>query len=362
MTKIALVHGLGDTQQRAVGLKTDQYIPFANLTSGEFRLWLAWKELLAAEHLYPEFGNIARTGKDLIENALNMGLHTGGHRVLEGRHIPNELKNVATLIRVGKNRYAPASGNFFANRPSPAHIGDPIIPTRICSPGPIPPNWQGPTSYYYMQWSLYERPKCELQLKFENAVNKHIEKAAAHLLYEFQTGNLNALPTTVTVKTLQHRAVIGVMASIGKWKRDDLREWIRLGVKLSNANAGNGLLVPEDSILGLKKFNKEADLPHINSLTLAVMIVFVTKVLIPALAAITGLILATKGIKADDPNTKRLNEWPNIGQSSFSPDKDDWSGFDTDTSNGNNSSFSLDQNTLLLAGGALALFALSGKK
>ena len=308
------------------------YVPMSNLTSGEFRLHLIYKELNAMELMYPESRDLIRKAKSLIDNAIWRGLHKGGHKAVSvgSLHSPL-LQSVARSIYTLKDRRTPAMRQF-SSRPSAFHIGEPIIPQRQgCTPPPFSQatgNFETP-----MQWINYWNSTHQStinQCKFEGLVNEHLEKASPHVLYEFlpEIVHPNQAPNLVATKYFFQNSTVTDLNDVGKvWKRSDLVEWVRLGVKLSNAKNGAGLLTPKESILALIE---NPDVPGVNSPRVGFPILAIIAAIVAAIPAITGMIVAIKASnRGNDDAALRMVEFMNTGRIASrgsSPNTTDWGG------------------------------------
>lgn len=303
------------------------YVPISELTSGEFRLHLLYKELVAIEKMYPECRAVTRKAKSMIDNALWTGLHNGGHTVASvGALYDPMLQTVARNINAFKGRSTPAMRTFSTRR-GVKHIGEAIIPARTCTP-PVP---KRDDNGHILPMDFGPYNKCIAQKNFETLANGYLEKASAHVMYEFLSEVIspNSAPTIVGVKYVMQTGAVNNIRDIGGvWSRSDLKEWFRLGIKMSNAAEGAGLLSPKDSILELIE---NRDKPGVNGANIGNPLAFiaVVKVLIAAITAITGMIVAIKASsRGNDAAAIRLYELQSqgLGTKNYSSNTTDWQG------------------------------------
>ena len=365
MTQLHSIHGIGNQELSDRGKELGNYsgyIPLSELTRGEFRLHLLYKELNAVEKMYPELREVTRRAKSLIDNAIWKGLHNGGHTVVSSGNFSDPiLQTVAKNIQAVKNLRLPVQSNFFS-RPVYKHIGDPIIPDSNCTPPPFsqaPGDFETP-GQWFNYWHTVINPSCLPQKAFEATANKYLEPASANMLYEFLTEVVtpNAAPNVVAVKYVMQQAGANAINDIGKmWKRSDFHEWLRLGVKLSNAKEGVGLRTPKESIMTLID---NRDKPGIGN---PAFILAMVKILIAAIPAITGMIIAIKASnRGNDAAAERIYglQQQGFGSKNYSADTKDWQGSDITIPDTNTPS--LTSNVPLLIGAGLAAYMIATQK
>lgn len=361
MTKIALVHGLPKAVS-AMPAGNGSPIPFSALTEGEMLLHIAHGRLQIFRDYYPETAKQYQQAMDVLRDVVASGLHTGGHRKAFGR-LNGDFRQLGNLISLVRQKTTPTTDHLHFRKDA-AHVGDFIVPIPDCSQFVIE-NDLGYGNFQYTYLPGWQ--ECQEEIAWMYDVNKFVQQIPHHFLYEWQTsqsqlqGLTPASISTVSAKKVLHRIGVSEFASVCKFSRPVMREFLELGLMQQNVAKGGIPATGAQTFDELKKNYAGRDLeknppPGINFGFWAAACIITA---IIALVAATQVIVTKKGVNLK-AQVKGLGSWelsPNGTDIEFPGGTFPQTDFDTDSGG-----FSLDQNTLLLAGGALALFALSGKK
>ena len=264
MTRISYIHDIPAnelTDRMAEVPRTPAYIPFSQMTTGEFDLAQLRERAAIYAAAFPE--NAAfRQSVSMIDNALYRSVHNGPAFI---GAIPDELQSVAYLIMKAKTRTAPAAADLYGGRnlAQGIRIGDDIIPASIpgfCSDYATDKMHKQlgkshsrkyyealpPIGYVKNKWKEY-RNDCDIIKAVEKIVNDRIVESGHHVLYKSINPTFSGLTNRVDVKRLLHISGVGALANVTSVKEPQMDAWVETSILRQNANKQVGLV---DSVKG----------------------------------------------------------------------------------------------------------------
>lgn len=264
MTRISYIHDIPGNEfadRLAEVPRTPAYIPFSQMTTGEFELAQLRERAAIYAAAFPENAALRKT-VSMIDNALYRSVHNGTAFV---GAIPDEIQHVAYLIMKAKTRTAPAAADLYGGRnlAQGIRIGDDIIPASIpgfCSDYATDKmNKQigkshsrkyyealPPIGYVKNQWNKY-RAECDTIKAVEKIVNARIVDSSHHVVYKSVNPSYSGLTNRVDIKRLLHISGVGAMANVTSVKEPQMDAWVETSILRQNANKQVGLF---DSVKG----------------------------------------------------------------------------------------------------------------
>lgn len=309
MTQISYIAGVrpDERKDRAALVPGQSYINYTALTDGELRLTLLADQVNMLAAYYPENKDLQKA-KGILIDALYRGVHRSP---LPGGLHTGTLATVVKELRFARENTRPASGQIFGRvNGIGGGIGDPLIPLEECEVTEYDPELG--------QNVVWTNPQCVLMNEYKKILNDRWEKSSHYLLYEF-IGDTNAVPATVTVKALAHKASKATVSQISLLSKDNLRLWLRNGVIRYNSLAnGVGPRHPEETIQMLKE-----GAAGVSGIGIApAVLVAIIGAIAAALTAAAQMISAFKS-----KNTAAAQAWnqiQGIGTEVLSPETLDW--------------------------------------
>jgi hypothetical protein len=287
-----------EVRQRGALVKPRPIVDTAALSEGEMLVELVRQRMAMLADFYPDFPQY-RAAATMGENALYQGLHTGMGVGAWTKILDPIQQEMAWAILEGKGQTDPASGwlpwDSKARTLNDGGIAIGAIPLRNCEqefpyvdPNQFPgQNW--PATHNMEQGK--KRQACQKENDWRKILNEKYEDSAHHPLYNFIT-NPNQMPGVVAAKTVNHTNAIQALSSISKISYTNLKQWQTNGIISKNISRGVGSLGPQESIEGLRTMSAEGI--GLEPATISAL-VLLGKVIIGAITAAGGLILAIKG-------------------------------------------------------------------
>lgn len=383
MTRISYIHDIPGNEiadRLAEVPRTPAYIPFSQMTTGEFELAQLRERAAIYAAAFPENAALRQTVY-MIDNALYRSVHNGTAFV---GAIPDEIQHVAYMIMKAKTRTAPAAADLYGGRnlAQGIRIGDDIIPASIpgfCSDYATEKmNKQigkshsrkyyealPPIGYVKNKWNEY-RAECDTIKAVEKIVNARIVESSHHVLYKSINPAFSGLTNRVDVKRLLHISGVGALANVTSVKEPQMDAWVETSILRQNANQKVGLADsvktslflapdPEKSIAeyyagdGKTRGGSQIN-GHIGE-----------PVTIAAITALLTVLVTALGKAAEmqkELNNKRAGAMAaaqGFGTTAFKSEQGDWAGGSSGQSTSN-------KNTPIIIGGAaVALWLLTQK-
>lgn len=358
MTRISEIHGIGQDEfaQRGQNVATGGYFPYLSLTAGEMRLMLARQRAKIYADFYSDVPQY-RQALTMIDNALHAGLSNGVNFV--GAIHDDYLQQMARIIASASRQTQPATRDGLLLRPQGIVRGiGQLIPY---------------TERYKQCWEAAKKlpvlkqaaafAKCSRQVTIEKIYNEAIEKTGHHVLYH-KFPESKPMPSRVYTKLILQLGGVQGMAAVGDIQKSLMAEWVENGIVGKNAQIGVGpwgsvkagtALAPNPEKY-LERFTGQSGgassdkwRPGVNGIGVIdpVTVGLIVGAIVSALGAATSLITA---LRKEQATIKAEG----FGTEAFSGKKTDW--------NEEDETGSLDTNTMLLLGGAAALFFLMDDK
>lgn len=348
MSKVSYIHGpfaersrsegipQNEMRDRAKGLPARSFVDYSALTDGEMKLILAYEQFRILSAYYPE-AREARRSAELLKDALFMGLHGPKNR-LSG----TDQAQVRRLIEQARARTAPAAFVMDGRASILQGIGDvidrdtpPIVNdwgrdgngTGSAIDATLPPMpaftqkdcGKKPTGPFKNKERREAYDLCAQQNQYVRLLNEKLEKSGHHILYSFND-KPNQSPQVVTVKTVNHRAAIEKWNEITGLSKDNIRNWIRVGIMRNNARVGVEPYQPEQTIAVFKegviaKNQKGVGEP----LTIAAIVAIIS-----AITAAAGATAALINSLSARDSLRFKSSLGDMGLPSFGPEEGDW--------------------------------------
>lgn len=258
MTRISYIHNI-PADEMAGRLsevpKVPAYIPFTEMTTGEFDLAQLRERAAIYAPAFPENKSLA-TAVTMLDNALYRSVHNAPAFV---GAIPDDLQSVAYMISKARYRTAPASGDLYGGRDlaKGVRIGADIVPASIpgfCSDYATEKmNRQfgknhsrayyealPPIGYVKNQWNKY-RAECDTIKAVEKIVNARIVESSHHVLYKSVNPAFQGITPRVDIKRLLHISGVGALANVTTVKEAQMDAWVETSILRQNANQQVGI-------------------------------------------------------------------------------------------------------------------------
>ncbi len=243
------------------------FLDFSQMTDGEFSLQILKDRLKLLLAVHPDAAHAKhwRKGVDLVNNAINKGIHGVSANTGFIGFMPKELGFVAQKIKDSKTRFAPAAEFTFLNNRK--HVGDgtdPVIQNQIheqvCGVRPSPNS--NNASYYHHQLASWNQcaKQVDEQNETRNNLNRTMPKSCHHFIYEFTNPNLtlNSANTSFAtkLKITEHKMVLPQLVSTTKISLPNFQDWARLCIERQHATENLGVMSPETAIATLQDYTK----------------------------------------------------------------------------------------------------------
>lgn len=292
VTKIVRMHGATRSIKSAPAIKTKNavpttaqrianaprigipqpYIDYSGLTEGELTLRLLDENAKILAAYYGDPNGTFQKVRNYIFNA-SKNLHSiTGHI----GYVDPKFYNLFSYIEYAKERSKPAGiasariGDFASDRDALIKNCDYTSSEYLKwqAGGKTNPITKEKTPIYYPRkkdgtlWDLNDLSKaklaCDDQRFFLDLFNSHLEKSAAHTLYEFiADSELNSLPGTANFKANNHRLANSSMSRYSQLDRTNIVLWQRNGIMRRSAASGLIEISPEAMINNWKQIGKE---------------------------------------------------------------------------------------------------------
>ena len=365
MSKVSYIHGIpggvpqNEWQDRGKALPRRSYVDYSAMTDGEMKLTLAYEQFRILSAYYPESVG-ARRNAELLKDALFLGLHGPKNR-LSGV----DQAQVRQLIDKARAMTAPAAFVLDGRASILQGLGD-VIERE--TPGMIDEFSGGSTGAGVVDSALPPMPGfsqkdcgkrgglfagkdqkeaydlCVQQNQYVRLLNEKLEKSGHHILYSFNA-NPNQSPQVVTVKTVNHRAAIEKWNEITGLSKDNIRNWIRVGIMRNNARVGVEPYQPEQIIDVFKEGVIAKNQAKVGEpLTIAAIVAIIS-----AITAAAGATAALINSLSARDSLRFKSSLGDMGLPSFGPEETDWLGLSTGGTTG--AGFDIKQ---LIIPGALA--------
>lgn len=340
MSKVSYIHGIpqgipqNEMRDRAKGLPVRSFVDYSALTDGEMKLILAYEQFRILSAYYPEASE-ARRSAELLKDALFMGLHGPKNR-LSG----SDQAQVRRLIDQARARNAPAAFVMDGRDNILQGIGDvidrdtpPIVNdwgsdgngTGSAIDATLPPMpaftqkdcGKKPTGPFKNKERREAYDLCAQQNEYVKLLNEKLEKSGHHILYSFND-KPNQSPQVVTVKTVNHRVAIDKWNEITGLSKDNIRNWIRVGIMRNNARVGVEPYQPEKTIEVFREGVIAKNQPKVGEF------ITVTIAIISAIAAAAGATAALINSLSARDSLRFKSSLGDMGLPSFGPEEGDW--------------------------------------
>lgn len=340
MSKVSYIHGVpqgipqNEMRDRAKGLPSRSFVDYSALTDGEMKLILAYEQFRILSAYYPEASE-ARRSAELLKDALFMGLHGPKNR-LSG----TDQAQVRRLIDQARARTAPAAFVMDGRASILQGIGDvidrdtpPIVNdwgsngngTGSAIDATLPPMpafsqkdcGNKPTGPFKNKERREAYDLCAQQNEYVKLLNEKLERSGHHILYSFND-KPNQSPQVVTVKTVNHRAAIEKWNEITGLSKDNIRNWIRVGIMRNNARVGVEPYQPEQTISVFRDGVIEKNQPKIGEF------LTITIAIISAIAAAAGATATLINSLSARDSLRFKSSLGDMGLPSFGPEEGDW--------------------------------------
>ncbi len=323
---LTFVHGLEPVK---TNIQQD-YFNFLGMTSGEMYLHLLGAQLRTYQQAYGghDLQKLWRKGENEFLSAIYNGLH-GNNAMPSG--IPDErLYPVYEAIRNASKQFTTASksGIALVGRKRMTDGLDPLLQLQPLENGI---NGFTVTSGCYTKYSangtgndfviVGANADCLRQKDMQDTLNKHFEKSAHHVLYEFATDE-QAMKVRETQKWKigQHQLATTEIATISKIDRANIMEWLRLGIMRQNAISSGEVIDPFTSIKMLSETDLTIAKIKEGGVNCGPACIALITVIVSAIVAAKDLILAIKG--KTEPTA--MDKIKGMGTEMFSADSTDF--------------------------------------
>lgn len=258
MTRISYIHDIpaNEMADRLLEVsRTPFYIPFSEMTTGEFDL-AQLRERAAIYSAVMRENESLKKAVTMLDNALYRGVHNAPAFV---GVVPDELQSYAYMIAKARQRTAPAAADLYGGRnlANGIRIGDDIIPASIpgfCSDfatekmnKQLGKNHKRsyyealpPIGYVKNQWNKY-RAECDTIKAVEKIVNARIVESAHHVVYKSVNPAFSGLTNRVDVKRLLHISGVGALANVTTVKEAQMDAWVETCILRQNAQSQVGI-------------------------------------------------------------------------------------------------------------------------
>lgn len=351
MTRISTIHGIGADEYagRAAMVKPAGYVPYLSLTRGEMELYLAAQRAKVRAEWYGNDDPRYRQAFQMLENAL----HQGVNNVKFIGAVPNYLQDVARLINKAKRETAPASRAIYFQQIGVSGIGQTIIPVEDRKNACV------------QQAMKLKKPgdrikaikKCEDQFAIEKLYNDKIKSVGHHMLYYNLPENIMSLPPAVSTKRILQLGGVQGMAIAASLDNGLMASWVETGIVLKNGtlpavgprnSINTSFQLAPDPAYWMNTYEKKKKtggygITGINCGPVCLALLPVIVAALTAAVEITkSVVIQAQGFGTDALKSTQF-DWKDMP-----PPGDSAGGFST--------------NTILLLGGAAALFLLADNK
>lgn len=358
MTRISEIHGIkgnipaDEYNGRAALIAGTGYVPYLSLTKGEMELYLAAQRAKVRAQWYGSDDPRYQEAFQMIENALHQGVH-GGVKFMGA--VPDYLQNVARMITKAQKETTPASKSLYFRQAGVSGIGQTVIPIEerraACVKEAMKLGKPGDR--------IRAIKECERIFQVEKIFNDRIESAGHHVLYH-RIDQKFQMPDRVYTKLLLQISGVQGMAGAATIDNSLMASWVDTGILKKNAATSS--IGPIDSLKSSFELSDDpqmwadkyaARFKNKKDKTGGIGLGPLGVALIPVIvAALTAAVKLAENLLQQNVLIKAQG----FGTDAYSANQYDWKvGADNPETSGG-----LDTNTLLLAGGAAALFLLLG--
>lgn len=353
MTKVSVIHGLGQSSSDNRDDYPRQVAPWQNinwgkLTAGELKLAMLAQQIALTKAYYGDPTGSLEASASAVKNALYTGVHRIGTVNADSKVLPS----VVRAIRKAQGQLAPAGHAYTSFRDPrrtgliPDYIGmpdaefDKVYQDVLSSGGCIQLTKDAPG--YMLLNDMYDPylkslakkrnmtdlqfarlvSACAQQTRLIELYNNKLRKGAHHLLYNFvQSPNL--APQAVAIKRHDHRKSAEVFGpKLAGMSMENMEAFLRIATQQANVEGKIGPIQPEDTIK-LMIAGNEAGIGEPVTITIAS---------VKALLIAAGPLIAAVVAMLKPNEAKALAELKSIGSPVFGPEMADWSDYKPKTS------------------------------
>ncbi len=362
-----------ENTDRAKLVKPLSYVDFPMMSEGEMETFL----LADRDRILSQFyqgtpqGAAYRQAFERKRDALAAGLHRGSFNFFGAKSKTRPASGWLPLAAKGVDLRKGFTALFDDAEAGAERASVGVIPQVDCNtlyPAVnFPPGIENTPAYAQLQAMNAERSAkrdaCNQENQWRKILNDHLEKSAAHPLYNFATSSDKQVPT-VAAKAVLHSNSISSLASLSKIAKSNIDIWQTNGILAASIAKGAGPATPQDAIAAIKK--AEAD--GIGFVLTTAAVIAIISAIAAAATAAAALITA---IKAKQPTAGQIfeNTTQGWGTPTWGPEKSDWiyidpntgQQIDPNTATGNNL-LSNDNLPIILLGVGGAALLIGSKK